>query len=536
MSFNRSLGRAVSAVVRALLASALLLSALLASALVLSALLARPLHAQGWIEPLPGRPIPLGSWAVEKTRSQVRVSVEGRVARVVLTEWFENEGNQVAEGDYLYPLPGEAAFSGFSLWQGEDELRGEMMDRERARQIYEEIVRRRADPALIELAGHGLLRARVFPIAPGEERKVELRYTQLLDRSGDALRFRYSGAVRGGELGPRPSQVIRERGDRRDDRRRRDDDRRAGPAQTDFQMVVERGADFLDPFSPTHALERTREGGRLVVRLADELAGELSVFLPLAREGVGLTVAAHRPAGEAGFAMLTLTPGRLDAVAEPRDLTVVVDVSGSMSGEKIAQARDALVGLLETLAEGDRFRLLSFSNSVQAQSEGWTPARDREIERAKEWVQRLDADGGTNISGALAEAFRVEPGEGRLPVVIFLTDGLPTVGERDPERIAAEVERARARACVRVRRGPRREHLPARPALGRRARRHRLRAARRERRARALAARGQDPPSGADGPADRRRPGSSARALSRGAARSVRRAGTGAVRALRGAG
>ena len=102
-------------------------------------------------------------------------------------------------------------FSSFSLWQGEEELRGEMMDRDRARKIYEEIVRRRADPALIELAGHGLLRARVFPIEPGQERKVELRYTQLLSRSGDALHFRYAGGVRGGEL-DRPRPLVPARG------------------------------------------------------------------------------------------------------------------------------------------------------------------------------------------------------------------------------------------------------------------------------------------------------------------------------------
>lgn len=403
------------------------------------------LSAQGWIEPLPGRPIAVGAWDVEKTRSQVRVTVEGRVARVVLTEWFKNEGERVAEGEYLYPLPGEAAFSGFSLWQGEDELRGEMMDAERARSIYEEIVRRRADPALIELAGHGLLRARVFPIEPGQERKVELRYTQLLASSGDALHFRYAGGIRGGEVErARPMPVPgRDRHDRGERSSRRDD-----PARTDFEMTVERGDDFLDPFSPTHGLERERRDGRLVVTLDDELRGELSVFLPLARQGVGLTVAAHRPAGEDGYAMLTLSPGRVDAAAEPRDLTVVVDVSGSMAGEKMRQARAAIVALLGTLDSQDRFRVLAFSNAVKAHSEGWQPASAVAIESAGAWVDRLDADGGTNIQGALAEAFRVTPGEGRLPVVIFLTDGLPTVGERDPNRIAAEAEEDRGRARV----------------------------------------------------------------------------------------
>ncbi|NJD20333.1 MAG: hypothetical protein FIA95_13775, partial [Gemmatimonadetes bacterium] len=123
---------------------------------------------QGWIEPRTIGP------EVEKVRSEVHVRLEGRVAQVEVDEWFRNRGPGVAEGHYLYPLPGEAVFQGFSLFQGDAELRGEIMDAAQARAIYEEIVRRRADPALIELAGHGLLRARVFPIEPGQERRVTL--------------------------------------------------------------------------------------------------------------------------------------------------------------------------------------------------------------------------------------------------------------------------------------------------------------------------------------------------------------------------
>ena len=211
---------------------------------------------------------------------------------------------------------------------------------------------------------------------------------------------------------------------------------------------MEAGDAFLDPFSPTHELDRERRDGRLVVRLNEELVGELSVFLPLARRGVGLTVAAHRPAGERGYVMLMLSPGRLDAAPEPRDVTVVVDVSGSMASEKIEQARSAIVALLGTLDVRDRFRVVAFSNAVRVESEGWRNAEIRQIADARTWVERLEAEGGTNIEGALHEAFEVAPGEGRLPVVIFLTDGLPTVGERNPERIAAEAERARGRTRV----------------------------------------------------------------------------------------
>ncbi|MBW3534031.1 MAG: VIT and VWA domain-containing protein [Gemmatimonadetes bacterium] len=424
-------------------------------ALICTLGVATPAAAQGWIEPLPGRSA-LGGWQVERTLSRVTVTVEGRVARVEVSERFRNRGRSVAEGSYLYPLPGEAAFASFSLFQGETELRGEVMDRERAREIYEEIVRRRADPALIELAGQGLLRARVFPIEPGEEREVTLRYEQLLSRAGDALHFQYSGGVREeGRIFPAGVPVEgRPRGGRLGDDGRRGADSERGDAPTDVELVVEDAARFLEPFSPTHALDSDRERGaggheRLVVRPRGGVTGHLSVFLPLARDGIGITLAMHAPPGEdRGYFMLTLSPGETDAPARPRDLTVVVDVSGSMSGRKMEQARSALMGLLETLEPDDRFRLVAFSGAVRPESDGWRSADEGGLREAMAWVQGLRADGGTNIEGALEEAFRLEPGLDRLPVVIFLTDGLPTVGEQDPEAIADRAERLRRDARI----------------------------------------------------------------------------------------
>lgn len=419
-------------------------------ALPLSSAYVSALAAQGWIEPLPNRPVPLGSWAVERSRSEVRVTVEGRVARVDLAEWFRNDGPRAAEGEYLYPLSGEAAFLGFSLWQGEEELSGEIMDRNSARATYEKMVRRRGDPALVELIGHGLLRARVFPVEPGEEQQVRLSYTQLLETSGGALHFRYAGGgVRNGDA--RPSRPILVRDDRREDASIHGHGLEDGRGvRTDFELVVADGDAYLDPFSPTHGLMHKRQDGQLVIRLDSdtELSGQLSVFLPLARPGVGLTVATHRPAGEHGYMMLTLSPGRVGAQAEPRDVTVVVDVSGSMAGVKIAQAREALQALLQSLGPADRFRLISFSSSVRVLSKGWRLADAAGLRDARAWVDTLAADGGTDIAAALEEAFHVMPGAGRLPVVIFITDGLPTVGEQNPERIADAAERDRGRARV----------------------------------------------------------------------------------------
>src|SRR5687767_6064576 len=131
--------------------------------LLLGVAMATPANGQGWIEPV--RPVP--QFGVQKVRTVVSVQVTGRVARVEVEEWFRNNGGGLGESDYLYPLPSGAVFNNFSLFQGDKELRGETLDADRARAIYEDIVRRKKDPALIELAGHGLLRSRVFPIEIG---------------------------------------------------------------------------------------------------------------------------------------------------------------------------------------------------------------------------------------------------------------------------------------------------------------------------------------------------------------------------------
>ncbi len=372
--------------------------------------IARPAFAQGWIEPV--RPLPRG--AIEKIRSAVQVAVAGHIARVTVEEWFRNSGPVMDEGSYLYPLPGETVFSDFSLWQGDRELKGEPMDAAQARSIYEEIVRRKRDPALIELAGHGLLRARVFPIAPGEMRKITLRYTQVLDRVGDALRFRYAAG--------------------------------RTAASRSFRLQVDSAARIGDPYSPTHRLTVSHSGDRLELALADTTTGgDLELLLPLAHGLVGMSLLTQQSAGEDGSFMLLLAPGRAAEAGEPvrRDVVAVLDVSGSMSGDKLDQAKAALVQLLGGLRRGDRFRVVTFGSGVRRYAAGWTDASADDVRAAQDWVRQLETGGGTNIAGALTEALAEPPREGALGVVVFLTDGMPTVGETDPERLADQAERSR---------------------------------------------------------------------------------------------
>src|SRR5216117_3142465 len=388
-------------------------------AAALLCILSSPLLAQGWIDPI--RPIPQNpNGRIERLRSAVQVSITGRVARVTVEEWFRNNGPVMDEGMYHFPLPGEAVFSSYSLWQGDQELRGEAMDATQARSIYEAIVRQKRDPALIELAGQGLIRARVFPIAAGETQKITLKYTQLLDRAGDAWRFRYLG------------------------------DRNRQSAPRSFRLEVDSAAHFGDPYSPTHQVQVSRRDNRLEVTLADGApGGDFELLLPLARGLVGLSLIPHRPAGEDGYFMMLLAPGAAaDAAALRRDLVAVIDISGSMSGEKIQQAKSALIQLLGSLREGDRFRLVAFSGGVRRYAQGWTNVSNDARRDAENWIRSLDAEGGTNIAGALTEAFAQTPAEQSLGVVVFLTDGQASTGETDPERIAQSAEQGRGKFRV----------------------------------------------------------------------------------------
>jgi Ca-activated chloride channel homolog len=387
---------------------------------LLLAAAASPLAAQGWIEierPI-NTPVPANGGVV-RVSSTVHTTVEGHVARIEVVEEFRNLGGAMAEGNYLYPLPGEAVFSGFSLWMGDKEVRGETMNAEQARAIYEEIVRRKRDPALLSLAGTGLVRAQVFPIQPGETRKVMLRYTQVLERAGDALRVRYNlGQRDGGRTGW---------GDRRD----------AASGRFSWQLEIPASAEFGTPYSPTHQLTTRRESGRLEISLDPGASGEVEVFLPLRRNLVGTSVVTYAPGGEDGYYMLLLAPppsGTADAL--PRDVSLVVDVSGSMSGAKIEQAREALDQALGTLGPRDRFRVIAFSSSVHQFQVGFVTATPDHIAEARRFVAGLQAEGGTNIAGALDVALDGAVPEERVAFVIFLTDGVPSVGEQAPDRIA----------------------------------------------------------------------------------------------------
>jgi Ca-activated chloride channel family protein len=369
--------------------------------------LAGPMAAQGWIErdgPVVG---PAPPSPVIRVGSAVQITLDGRIARYEVVEHFRNTGGGLAEGSYLYPIPGDAAFTDFALFIGDAEVKGEMMTTEQARGIYETIVRRQRDPALLTLAGHGLIRAQVFPIQPGETRKITLRFTQVAAREGSALRLRYPLGARGG-----------------------------GPVTVTATAAA--AARLGTPYSPTHRLDWSVSGDRLTMRVTAEARGDLEILVPLRDGLVGTSVLTHAPGGgEQHFLLVVSPPAGSGGRILPKDLTMVVDVSGSMSGTKLDQARTALLQALGSLRPDDRFRLIAFSSGVREFAPGYQRPSPEVIGRARRFVEGLQANGGTNIEAAITTALGQGSSRDRLGIVLFLTDGLPSVGEQAPEKLAA---------------------------------------------------------------------------------------------------
>lgn len=387
--------------------------------------------AQGTIIP---RPCPLNQlcprpiqWGVVRTASHVQVRMDDRVLHYEVEEQFTNRGGGIAEADYIFPLPDGAAFQDLKLSIDGELVAGETMGADKARGIYEEIVRRQRDPALVEWMGQGMLRARIFPIRPGEVKRVVVRFDAVARREGDALRVDYRRAGNNTAM--------------------RDEQSTGGEGET-FVLSFAEGSALGTPYSPTHRLTRRVSNGRVTVE-ADGNTREVTILVPVRRSTeAAVSLLAHATSESEKFALITLTPPTRTVRHTPRDVTLVLDVSGSMSGRKLVQAKAAGRQVLATLDGADRFRIIDFSTDVRTFRDSFVSASAANVREAQRYLDALEAQGSTNISGALDEALRVHSPEERLPLVLFLTDGAPTVGETQPEAIAAAAARQRGRARV----------------------------------------------------------------------------------------
>jgi len=374
-------------------------------------------------------PEPRGGVPLEIRTLDVETSIQGRVATTRVDQVFFNPSHAEIEGTYLFPLPEGAAVEKFSMFVDGAEVAGELLDAARARSIYEAIVRSRRDPALLEFVGTRLFRASIFPIPPRSEKRVKLSYSEMLTGDTGTATWRFPLA--------NARHAVRPIG-------------RAG-----IVVDVATTRRLTAAFSPTHRVDVSRRDERHLRAswegtevLPDQ---DFTLILQEPAGDLGFSFAANRPAGDEGTFLLLVAPGvDPDAKAIPRDVVFCLDTSGSMAGEKIEQAKNALRYGVRSLGPDDRFALVTFSTEPRRFREALVAAGAAEKEAALAFIDGIQAVGGTCIDDALQSSlgYAADGDADRPAVVFFLTDGLPTIGERDPGVI---LERARKRAPARVR-------------------------------------------------------------------------------------
>jgi Ca-activated chloride channel family protein len=357
---------------------------------------------------------------------RVTVTIEDQVATTHIDQVFVNESDWTVEGTYLFPLPEEAAISEFVMWVDGKRVEGEVLTREKARQIYDDIVRRRRDPALLEYAGRDLFQASIFPIPPGEERRVEIEYTEVLPAEGGLIRYVYPLSTE--QFSARPLDDV------------------------SVSVDITSNEPIKAIYSPSHPVVIDRDGeyhARVGWEDRDVAPDrDFSLYYTVSEEDLGVNLLSSREAGEDGFFLLLVAPKVKvdDTQVVAKDVILVLDTSGSMEGEKIEQAKDALLFVLDNLNPEDRFNIVEFSTGVRAYADRLQPAgptRD-----AAGWVRDIRAGGGTDINRAMLEALDMADRE-RPAVLIFLTDGLPTEGVVETDLILNNIKQA-ASSNVRV--------------------------------------------------------------------------------------
>ncbi|MBX9653196.1 VWA domain-containing protein [bacterium] len=373
-------------------------------------------HAQGILLPTDSK---LGPLAVVYQRVNVTIQDQAAVTRV--EQEFRNPTNQPLEATYLFPVPRDATVQDFAMWIDGKRTKGELVEANQARKIYSDIVRRLKDPGLLERMDDKLFRVRVFPVPAQGTQKIELSFTEVVKQDAGLAEYVYP-------LYAESTPIKTER---------------------DFTVRVElKSTDPLKSiYSPSHEVGITREGDhRAVVGYEANqfvLGKDFRLLWSTEQGPVGLTAIPYKPqAGEDGYLLLLLTPSAETTADQrvPRDVVFILDSSGSMAGEKLKQAKGAIVQCLARLQPTDRFNIIRFSTTVDLFEKSFVSADDDHKKKGTDWIEKIEATGGTAIADAIDAALKARADDARNFTVIFLTDGQPTIGVTDPKAIIQQTE------------------------------------------------------------------------------------------------
>lgn len=372
----------------------------------------------------PVRPTPVPSSYKIRT-VDVQGTIRDQAAKVQVSQVFQNTSSTTLEAQFVFPMPENAAISGLTLLVDGKELTGKLLKKEEARRIYEETVRRRRDPALLEYMGQGLFQTSVFPIPPQAERTVEIRYTQLLKKDQGLI------------------DLVLPIGTTKHSNH---------PVETmNITLRVETTDQIKTIYSPTHALDIQRPDNNHAVcklTLRDTYSpDDFRLLFGTVNGLVGMNVISYRPNDtEDGYFLLLASPEVAGATNRrvEKSMVFAFDKSGSMSGKKMEQAKEALKFLIQQLQPGDTFNIVAYDSNIETFRPELQRVDDATIKAALSYADGMYAGGSTNINGALQTSLKMLSDPKRPAYVLFMTDGLPTVGELNEQKIAANAKQANA--------------------------------------------------------------------------------------------
>ncbi|MBC8358083.1 MAG: VWA domain-containing protein [Candidatus Aminicenantes bacterium] len=392
--------------------------------ILLFSFLAENLLADGFIIPRPGP----GERIPPLTVKYHRVSVEiiNQVARTSIDQVFINNHPRDIEGIFIFPLPEEAAISEFSMYIGDKKIEGEILDRDQARRIYEDIVRRLKDPALLEYVGRNMFRARIYPIPARGEKRIKLSYSEILKAERNLVRYVYPLNTERFSLHPIKDVTV--------------------------SVKIDSKIPISNIYSPSHKVSIRKEG-KNQARASFEGKNikpekDFILYYSLSQENIGLSFM-NWEGPEDNYFMFLASPSYVSKKEKVlnKNLIFVIDSSGSMSGKKIKQAKEAVRFVINHLDKKDRFSLVDFDDGVNLFSSEIIVANPGNIEKALQFVEKIEDSGGTNINDALLQALKmVERGE-RPNYILFLTDGLPTVGITRTAEILKNISKTNELKC-----------------------------------------------------------------------------------------
>lgn len=378
-------------------------SLLLLAPLAIAVAGAAPANAHGLLVPTDRTLPPLGL-----AHHRVEITVDSGLATVTIDQTWRNTTDRPLEATYLFPVPKAGVVTGFELEVNGKLQKGEMLERDKARRIYEDIVARMRDPGLVEWMERDLFQVRIFPVPARGEQRLRLRYAQPLETLAGTYRLTYPLRT--------ASQAAR--------------------TLEDFTLTV-RIRDAVPVgtvYSPTHKIAVSHRGHEVTVGFEDErvlLDRDFVLYFGVSTQDIGMSAIFHRESGEPGFFLLTAAPRAAleSAEVQGKNIVFVLDTSGSMTGEKLAQAKAALRYCIDRLGPDDRFDVLRFSSDVERLSpSGLIVASEPNKRRAQGFIDDFEAAGGTAIDEALQVAL-ASIAQDRSALVLFVTDGRPTVGE-----------------------------------------------------------------------------------------------------------